>query len=158
VTIKTIKLGDIAKCKVTGFEGAVIGWTSYLHSCDQFTIQPKGVKDGKPIACRTYDVLQLERVGSGACAVVIPQRVKAPPSLGDKVECALTGAVGIVTSRTIWSNGCVRLGVQPIELKDGAPVDSVSVDEVDAKVIALTMVGREAKRAKTGGPRPEPKR
>jgi hypothetical protein len=43
--------------------------------------------------------------------------------LGDKVKDRVTGLTGIVIARTDWLNGCIRMTVQPQELKDGKPVD-----------------------------------
>lgn len=36
-----IELGDLAKDKITGFEGVVIGHAEYLTGCDQYVLQPK---------------------------------------------------------------------------------------------------------------------
>jgi hypothetical protein len=42
--------------------------------------------------------------------------------LGDKVIDPLTGFCGIVTSRTEYLFGCVRVAVEPGETKDGKPM------------------------------------
>lgn len=57
-----IKLGDIARDTVTGFEGVVVAITKWLHGCDRVCIQPQKLKDGKPIEGVTFDALQLELV------------------------------------------------------------------------------------------------
>jgi hypothetical protein len=44
--------------------------------------------------------------------------------LGDKVLDPLTGFSGIVTSRTEYLFGCVRVAVEASEIKDGKPVDA----------------------------------
>jgi len=67
--------------------------------------------------------------------------------LGDKVKDKITGFSGIVIGRTNWLNGCITIGVQSAEMKDGRPVDSVWFDEqrVDSTSTATT-----------GGPMPTP--
>lgn len=50
-----IKLGDEAKCKVTGFKGVVVARTQWLHGCDRVTLQPPIDKDGKMKGAETFD-------------------------------------------------------------------------------------------------------
>ena len=59
-----IKLGDLAKDTITGFEGVVIAITEWLHGCRRMTLQPKALKDGSPIASATFDEPQLELIGN----------------------------------------------------------------------------------------------
>ncbi len=42
--------------------------------------------------------------------------------LGDNVTDSITGFAGIAVSRTEYLYGCVRLGVESCELKDGKPI------------------------------------
>lgn len=42
-----IELGDVARDRVTGLEGTVVGITHYINNCDGITLQPHGAKDGK---------------------------------------------------------------------------------------------------------------
>jgi hypothetical protein len=58
--------------------------------------------------------------------------------LGQKVKDTITGMEGIVISRTVWLNGCVRVGVQPQQLKDGIPVESQIFDEPQLVVVEDT--------------------
>lgn len=75
--------------------------------------------------------------------------------LGSKVRDRITGLEGIVLCRTVWLNGCIRVGVQAQELKDGRPVDLYTCDEPDLTVID----GGVADTTKdTHGPRPDPVR
>jgi len=55
-------------------------------------------------------------------------------NLGSRVVDAITGFVGIVTSRHQWLNGCNTYGVQPEELKDGAPQKNQNFDEPQLKL------------------------
>lgn len=58
----SIELGDVAKDKITGFTGVVIGRTKWLHGCERLTIQPQELKDGKPIDACSFDLPQLDLV------------------------------------------------------------------------------------------------
>ena len=49
--------------------------------------------------------------------------------LGDKVTDYITGFSGIVTARTEYLYGCVRVAVEPTELREGKPVESQYFDE-----------------------------
>lgn len=49
--------------------------------------------------------------------------------LGDVVTDKFTGFTGIATSRTEYLYGCVRVYVEPTELKDGKPLEGAHFDE-----------------------------
>ena len=49
--------------------------------------------------------------------------------LGDTVEDVYTQFVGIAVGRTEWLYGCTRIGIEPTELKDGKPIETVWFDE-----------------------------
>jgi hypothetical protein len=57
--------------------------------------------------------------------------------LGSKVKDRISGFVGIVYARTEWMYGCRRYTVQPQELKDGRPVESVAFDEDQLEVLEV---------------------
>lgn len=56
-------------------------------------------------------------------------------NLGDKVKDRISGLTGIVIARTEWMYGCVRLTVQPQEMKDGKPVDVQAIDEPQLELL-----------------------
>ena len=59
----TLKLGDLAKCKITGFEGVIVARTDWINGCVRMALQAKTLdKDGKPLVPETFDVEQLELV------------------------------------------------------------------------------------------------
>lgn len=60
----TIKLGDLARDTITGFTGVVVCQSEWLHGCIRLSLQPKELKDGKPIEHMTFDLPQLELVPS----------------------------------------------------------------------------------------------
>jgi len=49
--------------------------------------------------------------------------------LGTKVTDSITGLTGVAVSRTVYLNGCVRVGVQPQVVKDGKVADVEYADE-----------------------------
>ncbi len=55
--------------------------------------------------------------------------------LGDKVRDKITGLVGIAVCHSEWLNGCIRIVVQPQELKDGKPVDATCFDEPSLELV-----------------------
>jgi hypothetical protein len=57
-----IELGDEVRDTITGFAGVVIGLTQWLHGCRRITVQPRELKDGKPIEAMSFDEPQLEVV------------------------------------------------------------------------------------------------
>lgn len=75
--------------------------------------------------------------------------------LGQVVKDTITGLQGVVVAKTTWLHGCVRLTIQPREIKDGRPVDSYTFDEPQAVVVEDTPEGAVKPRA---GHRPEPAR
>jgi hypothetical protein len=57
-----ISLGDKVKDKITGLKGIVVAITNWLHGCTRITIQPEGLKDGKPYDTYTFDEPQAELI------------------------------------------------------------------------------------------------
>jgi hypothetical protein len=52
---KQIRLGDVARDGISGFEGVVVARTEWLHNCVRLTIQPQTLHDGKPIDAFSFD-------------------------------------------------------------------------------------------------------
>lgn len=69
-----IKLGDIVRDTVTGFEGVVVAEHQWLHGCRRLSVQPQKLHDGKPIESQTFDDPQLE--------LVSPKKVKRKTNTG----------------------------------------------------------------------------
>jgi len=73
-------------------------------------------------------------------------------NLGDKVKDTITPFTGIVVGITQWINGCDRVTIQQVKLKDGCPQDPYTLDITQVKVV--TPVKKPAKKKNTGGPLP----
>ncbi len=74
--------------------------------------------------------------------------------MGTLVEDKVTGYKGQVVARYEFLYGCRRYGIQAKELKDGKPVESITIDEDACKVLKLPK--EEHKTINTGGPTREP--
>lgn len=77
-------------------------------------------------------------------------------NLGDKVRDRVTYLEGIVVARTEWLNGCIRMTVQPQELKDGEPVKSSGFDIEELELVKANAVACKYNQYKkdTNGPMP----
>jgi hypothetical protein len=75
--------------------------------------------------------------------------------LGDIVRDTITGFEGVAVATTEWLNGCRRISIQPQKLHDGKPIESDWFDETQ---VAVVKKSRKRELAKTGGPRPDPRR
>jgi len=75
--------------------------------------------------------------------------------LGDKVKDRIIGLEGIVVARTDWLNGCIRMLVQPQELKDGKPVETSSFDIEELILIQADAVSLKPEEKRTNGPMPD---
>ena len=71
-------------------------------------------------------------------------------NLGDEVKCKVTGFRGVVTSKTVYLNGCKQAGVQAPLGKDGKWGENYSIDESQLELIKAKKVDVEQK--KVGGP------
>lgn len=153
---KPINLGDVARDTVTSFEGVAIARSTCIHNCPRWTLQPREKKDGKPIESRSFDEPAVVFVAKTKLAAIPCTRPAEPVELGDTVRDEISGLKGIVTSITEFLAGCVRIGVNPGELKDGVPVGESYFDEVHLSVVKRARA--KAPLVRTGGPRPEPRR
>ena len=89
-------------------------------------------------------------------------------NLGDEVKDKVTGFKGIAVAVTTWLNGCVRVTITPEGLdKEGKVKTSESFDEEQLTLIKAGKVAAVKTRAeqpvavpkaKSGGPKPEPRR
>lgn len=76
---------------------------------------------------------------------------------GDEAKDRITGFRGIVVARTEWLNKCVRISIQPRELREGKPIESQTFDEEQIELIKPAVV-KTTKPRQTGGPTPSPTR
>jgi hypothetical protein len=147
-----IALGDVAKDDLTGFEGVVTGRTHWLSNCDRLTLQPRGLKDGKPREAVSFDITH--------CILV--QRAAHPPApknpdqranvaLGDIARDTVTGFEGVVIARCEYLTIDDRVVLQPKTLdKDGQPQKPHGFDVVHVDLVSK--LHPPAPPEKRGGP------
>ena len=75
--------------------------------------------------------------------------------LGDEAKDSVTGYRGIVTCKSVYLNGCVRVGLQSQELREGKPIDSYYFDIEQVVLIERSKVLMSDR---SGGPEQAPKR
>lgn len=82
--------------------------------------------------------------------------------LGDRVQDRISKQKGIIIGVTEWLYGCVRVTIQPEEVKDGKPVEGFSIDLPQCELLKkgvvtpqekLDEVPKEKKAKGPGGPR-----
>jgi hypothetical protein len=74
-----VQLGDLARDRLTGFQGVVVGITSWINSCRHVGIKPQTLdKNGEPRECKWFDEPQVD--------VVEPEHFRPDP-----VDPAATG-------------------------------------------------------------------
>ncbi len=77
--------------------------------------------------------------------------------LGSKVRDQISGFTGIATGRATYLFGCVRVLVEPQELKDGKPIESQWIDEQRLKVLKEGGIETSPdSSAESGGPQNDP--
>lgn len=58
-----IELGDLARDRLSGFEGVVMARTDWITGCSRLVLQPRTLtKDGMPMAMETFDLFLLDLV------------------------------------------------------------------------------------------------
>lgn len=68
--------GDLVRDRVTGFEGVVTGFTTFITGCDQYLVNPP-VKDGSYQDGKWLDDVRLELVAAAKVTLgAAPARLK----------------------------------------------------------------------------------
>ena len=80
-----------------------------------------------------------------------------PIQLGDRVKDPISGLTGIAVCSSTWLHGCIRIGIQPEELKDGKPVESQFFDQSQL-VVVCREVHKPVMLHVGPAPEPEPRR
>lgn len=81
-----IELGDTVRDSISGLTGIVVAYTTWLNRCRRITVQPKELKDGKPVDHSCFDIEQLELIKKGT-------QPKKPFTGGDRQDVAARSAV-----------------------------------------------------------------
>lgn len=64
-TLLTIPLGFTARDRISGIQGTAIARTQWLNGCWRIMIQPRQLKDGRPVDSCSFDYQQVELIEVG---------------------------------------------------------------------------------------------
>lgn len=76
-----IQVGDLVRDTITKFDGVVVAITEWLNGCVRVTVQPKQLKDGKPIDTFVFDVEQLQVLKRAKPAAKVPTGGDRPSAI-----------------------------------------------------------------------------
>jgi len=76
--------------------------------------------------------------------------------LGKTAKDKITGFKGILTGRCQFLTGCNRYCIQPQELKNGIPIDSIYFDEAQIEILSDGISEKEVQGEKKGACSPCP--
>lgn len=148
----SIKLGQKAKCKVTGFVGVAICRASYIHGVDRIDLQPPIDKDGKLLESEMFDEMQLTVVDEKCLAAPKPEAQTI--ELGQLVRDRPSQIEGIAHGTCLFLNGCRRILISPKKDKDGKHIEGMWFDQGMVSVIEEKIADPVPKQKQTGGPVP----
>lgn len=151
----TVRLGDRAKDRVTGFEGIVVGITDWLAGCRRVQLLSEQLHDGKPIDVEHFDEPNLEILQSQVHPE--PAKEKVELKLGDRAKDSISGYEGLVTSVTYYLSEQAYIGITPEGLKDGKPYPTNSFPSTLVTKIEKQKIKAPSK-ARTGGDQRTPSR
>jgi hypothetical protein len=78
--------------------------------------------------------------------------------LGQKAKDKITGFTGILTARAEFLTGCNRYCIQPTELHDHKPIDSIYFDEAQIEIICDGISKKDVQGEKRGACSPNPRK
>ena len=132
-----IELGCLVKCKITGFQGIVVGEFEYLNGCVRLAVASQELKDGNVQERQTFDAEQVEFVGVG----IKSPRFACKFELGDIVMDKITKFSGIVVCVAYWLSTHTSMEVQSPTLgKDGAPLKLQNFNSGQCELITSVKV------------------
>lgn len=108
------RIGVLARDRVTGFTGHVVGRLIQLSGNIQFAIQPLDNEPSKYPDAQYLDWHMLEEIGEGVAGQVPPRDPTVTLSVGDKVRDTISGLKGFIVEEHLFQNGCVYFTVSPI--------------------------------------------
>jgi hypothetical protein len=151
-----VRVGDKARCKVSGMTGIVTARKEQLFGNLQFIIETHNDAGDQPSESWSIDWQQLELIEKDVMDAVKANRPNHL-ELGDKVEDRISGYAGIATTMWFWLNGCVHVGVEGPDVEDKPSFRRDEVHRWTRKKKAVIKPeevpqAKEAVEKKTGGP------
>ena len=120
---------------------------------------PKGKKAAKKTTKKVTKKKAVKKYARKVSVPAIDKFAHVEPDLGHEIVDIVTGFKGIVTGKTYFLNGCVRLSVDPPVKKTGEMRENQWFDIQQLRVINPSpparqiVIDREAAATSTGGPR-----
>lgn len=147
-------LGKLAKDKITGFKGVIVGVRENLYGCDQVRIQPRDLKseDGSTKKAEIFDLPQVE-ISDNVAKVIECTPNPQIITLGSKVKDPITEVEGIAVLREVYLNGCSGVGVMPPKNKDGDVKANMYAEE--RLQVVQAEAAKPGERRHNGGPEEE---
>lgn len=139
-------LGDVGRCKISGFEGVVIGVASYQFNEERVGLLPQYLVSGAPVAVQWFDRSMVGCVERGV--VDAPAQKMQAIDFGVEARDKVSGLVGIVQGYTQYIAGCTRYLLAP-PAHDGKQPDFESYAPEQLEVIRPVVV---QEKLRTGGP------
>jgi hypothetical protein len=132
VNEQPVQLGDLAKDKITGFEGIVVCLSQYAFNSERLALRSRELDGGKPIDAQWFDTSTCEVVTPGVIEPIEPPPM--PFELLATVRDTITGVEGKIIGFSTHITGCLRVALHSGRLtRDQAPVEEqwASVDQVE---------------------------
>ncbi|MCJ7543672.1 MAG: hypothetical protein MUP47_03740 [Phycisphaerae bacterium] len=80
-----ISLGSRVRDTITGFTGIAVGRTEWMWGYVRYAVEPKGLRDGKPVDAQWFDEPRL--------VVLAAKRVPSRPTGGPQADPRLSRAM-----------------------------------------------------------------
>jgi hypothetical protein len=125
-------LGKEVKDEITGFKGIVLAENHKLSGEKQLSVQSKELKKGIPAEAVWLHPARTHLLKADTALIIMKHNIK----LGEKTTDTITGLEGVATEMTFWLYECIRVEIQPIKLKDGAPQKEIWFDEAQLEPTA----------------------
>lgn len=59
------QLGDVARDRITGFQGVIVHHATWLTGCDTYGLAPQTLDGGKPLETQSFDESRIEVLERG---------------------------------------------------------------------------------------------
>ena len=155
-----IKMGDLVKDRISGFEGVVVAVSEYLYNADRVCVRPNSLnEDGSLKDSNFFDNTSVDIIQKNSAIVVpAPSLNSIPFNYLDTVKDKHSDFKGVVVAKITWINGCVRIGIQPYYLEKCIPADECFLPYQQLKLVKKSkeVVIKPADEIPTGGPRKNP--
>lgn len=140
-------LGDIGRCRISGFEGVVVCVASYQFNEDRVGLVPQYLVGGTPVAVQWFDRSMVDCIERGVVFAAPGQKMQVI-DFGVEARDKVGGFVGVVQGYTQYIAGCTKYLLEP-PAQDNKQTDYESFAPEQLEVIRPVVVEQ---RLCSGGP------